>query len=101
MRIRDAALWAALALATGLCPAASHSARAENDLRNRPRVYEGLSCANFRQNPDGSWTPLRRVTIVGPNGPFTVEPGQVFRIQLEGTTNYNVKIAETLDDICH
>jgi hypothetical protein len=100
MKIKDAVFWASLALAAGLCAGPKDHARAQDRLRAPPRVYEGLNCANFKQNPDGSWTPVRTVVIVGPNGPFTVQPGQVFRIQLEGTTNYNVKIAETLDDIC-
>jgi hypothetical protein len=55
----------------------------------------GISCADFRQNADGSWTPVRRTVIVGPRGPFSVEPGQV-----QGTTNYGVKIAEILNDRC-
>jgi hypothetical protein len=100
MKIGNGVFWAGLALAVGFCLGPKELARAQDNLRVPPRVDEGLACANFKQNPDGSWTPVRKVTIVGPNGPFTVEPGQIFRIQLEGTTNYNVKIAETLDDIC-
>ncbi len=59
-----------------------------------------ISCRDFRQKPDGSWTPLRRTVVSGPHGPFTVEPGQIFRIQLQGTTHYGVKVAEILDDRC-
>ena len=59
-----------------------------------------ISCGDFRQKPDGSWTPLRRTVVSGPHGPFTVEPGQIFRIQLQGTTHYGVKVAEILDDRC-
>jgi hypothetical protein len=47
----------------------------------------GVSCADFRRKPDGSWTPVRRTVVVGPRGPFSVEPGEVFYIQLQGTTN--------------
>jgi hypothetical protein len=60
----------------------------------------GISCRDFRMNADGSWTPTRKVTILGPNGPFTVEPDEIFRVQLQGTTNYGVKIAEILRDSC-
>ena len=94
MKVKDVLLLASLALAAGVGGAQTVEARPP-----LPRL-PGLSCDNFKQNPDGSWTPTRIVTIVGPNGPFTVEPGQIFRIQIEGTTNYNVKIAETLDDQC-
>ncbi|ARN80964.1 hypothetical protein [Methylocystis bryophila] len=59
-----------------------------------------LSCADFRQNPDGSWTPVRRSVVVGPRGPFSVEPGEVFHVQLQGTTNYGANIAESLNARC-
>ena len=59
-----------------------------------------LLAATAAANSDGSWTPVRKVTLFGPNGPFTVEPDEVFRIQLQGTTNYGVKIAEILRDNC-
>ena len=94
MKIENAVLVASLALMTASCAAWSNPGRPP-----LPR-YEGLACENFKRNSDGSWTPVRRVTIVGPNGPFTVEPGQKFRFQIQETTNYNVKIAETLDDNC-
>ena len=88
MKIEQFALMASLALMTVSCAAGSNPGRPP-----LPR-YEGLACENFKHNADGSWTPVRRVTIVGPNGPFTVEPGQKFRFQIQETTNYNVKIAE-------
>jgi hypothetical protein len=59
-----------------------------------------LSCADFRHKPDGAWVAVRRTKIVGPKGPFTVEPGEIFRLQFGGTTNYGVKVAETLDESC-
>lgn len=59
-----------------------------------------LSCADFRRNADGSWTPVRRAVVVGPRGAFSVEPGEVFYIQLQGTTNYGARIAETLNQRC-
>jgi hypothetical protein len=97
MKIGTAAMVASLALVTASCAASTDQGGGKRLALPR---YEGLTCANFKQNPDGSWTPVKRVTIVGPNGEFKVEPGQKFRIQIEATTNYNVKIAETLDDIC-
>jgi hypothetical protein len=87
-------------LIMGLILAAT-AAGAQPGLRNNPSPGEvGISCRDFRLNSDGSWTPIRKVTLFGPNGPFTVEPDEVFRIQLQGTTNYGVKIAEILRDNC-
>jgi len=60
----------------------------------------GVSCADFRRKADGSWTPVRRSVVVGPRGAFAVEPGEVFYIQVQGTTNYGAKIAETLNQRC-
>ena len=59
-----------------------------------------LSCGDFRRKADGSWTPVRRSVVVGPRGAFSVEPGEVFYIQLQGTTNYGAKVAETLNARC-
>jgi hypothetical protein len=87
-------------LVAGLLLAAT-AAATRPGLGNNPSPRQvGISCRDFRLNSDGSWTPLRKVTLLGPNGPFTVEPDEVFRIQLQGTTNYGVKIAEILRDNC-
>ena len=87
-------------LVAGLVLAAS-AAAAQSGLRNNPGPRQaGISCRDFRLNSNGSWSPVRRVTLFGPNGPFTVEPDEVFRVQLQGTTNYGVKIAEILRDKC-
>jgi hypothetical protein len=87
-------------LIMGLILAAT-AAAAQPGPRSNPSPREvGISCRDFRQNSDGSWTPIRKVTLLGPNGPFTVEPDEIFRIQLQGTTNYGVKIAEILRDNC-
>ncbi len=59
-----------------------------------------ISCADFRRKQDGSWVVVRPTKIHGPRGPFAVQPGEIFRIQLGGTTNYGVKVAETLDEKC-
>lgn len=58
---------------------------------------QGVSCADFRHNPLGSWTPIRKVTIVGPSGPFTVEPDEVFSLD---STVMSVNIAALLDERC-
>jgi len=57
----------------------------------------GISCADFRHNFLGSWTPIRKVTIVGPSGPFTVEPDEVFSLD---STVMSVNIAAILDERC-
>jgi len=87
-------------LVAGLLLAAT-AAAAQPGLGDNPSPRQvGISCRDFRLNSDGSWTPVRKVTLLGPNGPFTVEPDEVFRIQLQGTTSYGVKIAEILRDNC-
>jgi hypothetical protein len=58
---------------------------------------QGISCADFRHNPLGSWTPIRKVTIVGPSGPFTVEPDEIFSLD---STVMSVNIAAILDERC-
>jgi hypothetical protein len=59
----------------------------------------GISCADFRQLSNGSWTPVRTVTLVAPQGPFTVGPSDTFGIEVGGTL-YNLKIAKILNDRC-
>ncbi len=59
----------------------------------------GISCADFRQNSNGSWSPIRKVTLVAPQGPFTVEPGETFGIETGGNL-FNLKIARILNDHC-
>ncbi len=91
MKIRRAVLTALL-----LAPALPSLAR--------PQPYyfpelqaRGVSCADFRHNPLGSWTPVKKVTIVGPSGPFTVEPDEVFSLD---STVMSVNIAAILDERC-
>jgi hypothetical protein len=59
----------------------------------------GISCADFRQNSNGSWTPIRAVTLVAPQGPFTVGPSETFGIETGGNL-FNLKIARILNDRC-
>jgi hypothetical protein len=79
----------------------STSAIAQPNPRNvqTPRTL-GVSCSDFRLNADGSWSPVRKVTIIGPHGPFSAGPDEIFRIQLQGTTNYGVKVAQILNESC-
>ena len=58
---------------------------------------QGVSCGDFRHNRLGSWTPIRKVTIVGPSGPFTVEPDEIFSLD---STVMSVNIAAILDERC-
>jgi hypothetical protein len=59
----------------------------------------GISCADFRHKSNGSWTPVRTVTLVGPQGPFRVDPSEQFGIETGGTL-FNLKIAKILNDRC-
>ena len=59
----------------------------------------GISCADFRQKSNGSWTPVRKVTMVAPQGPFTVEPGETFGLETGGKL-FNLKIGQILNDHC-
>jgi hypothetical protein len=57
----------------------------------------GVSCADFRHNSWGSWSPVRKATIVGPSGPFTVEPHEAFSLD---ATFMSVNLAAILDERC-
>ena len=59
----------------------------------------GINCADFRQNSNGSWTPVRTVTLIAPQGPFTVSPSEQFGIETGGNL-FNLKIAQLLNDHC-
>ena len=60
---------------------------------------QGVDCANFRRNSDGSWTPIRSVRIVGPRGPFTIAPDESFGLSSDSNI-YGTRIAETLNRHC-
>lgn len=83
-------LVAFLVLALGMGPAA-----AQPDAGRA-----ALSCDDFRHRRDGAWVAVHPSVIFGQHGPFAVEPGQIFRIQFGGTTNYGVKVAEILNSRC-
>jgi hypothetical protein len=58
---------------------------------------EGIFCRDFQRNPDGSWSPIRKVTILGTSGPFSVEPYEKFNLD---STVMSVNISEILDSRC-
>ncbi len=86
----------ALLTALALAPAPAGLARTEPfqfpELRAR-----GLSCGDFHHNRLGSWTPTRRVTVLGPSGRFTVQPHEEFSLD---STFMSVNIAAILDERC-
>ena len=55
------------------------------------------NCSDFRKNPDGSWEPVRRVTITGPSGKINIKSGATLRsgVQFKG-----LDLAEWLDKNC-
>jgi hypothetical protein len=59
----------------------------------------GIHCEDFRQMSNGAWTPVRKVTLKGPQGPFSLEPGQSIGIETGGHL-FNVRIARILNDQC-
>ncbi len=64
-----------------------------------PPSQTGIHCEDFRQKSNGSWTPIRKVILVGPQGPFAVEPEESFGIETGGNL-FNLKIAQILNDQC-
>jgi len=86
-------------LAAGLIVAALPGA-AQTASAQPPAAQEsGISCADFRHKSNGSWTPVRTVTLVGPQGPFKVDPSEQFGIETGGNL-FNLKIAQILNDRC-
>jgi len=93
MKIGYVVLTASLVLSAA--PAAAETAFAHPSAADA----SGISCADFRQLSNGAWTPIRKVTLVAPQGPFTVEPGETFGIETGGNL-FNLKIAQILNDRC-
>ena len=93
MKIGYAVLAAALILSA--IPGASQTASTHPSAAQA----SGISCADFRQLANGAWTPVRTVTLVAPQGPFTVGPSEHFGIETGGNL-FNLKIAQILNDRC-
>jgi len=64
-----------------------------------PAEKTGIHCEDFRQLSNGAWTPVRKVTLNAPQGPFTVEPGEIFGIETGGHL-FNLRMARILNDHC-
>jgi hypothetical protein len=61
----------------------------------------GIKCEDFRQNTNGSWTPVRKVTLSCPSGLFSVEPDEMFGIGPGNDASFcSLKIARVLNDRC-
>jgi hypothetical protein len=56
-----------------------------------------LKCADFRHNSDGSWSPVREVTIQYPNGNESVGPQVTFPAR---GTYMGVAFAQILNQRC-
>jgi hypothetical protein len=93
MRLSRAALLAILVGSTA--PASAEFAIPPSP----PPGKTGIHCEDFRQLSNGAWTPVRKVTLIAPQGPFTVEPGETFGIETGGHL-FNLRIARILNDQC-
>ena len=60
-------------------------------------AQQAISCSDYHQNDDGSWTPLKRVTIGGPDHSVQFGPDQSLRA---GVVVNGVDLAGLLDVMC-
>ena len=60
-------------------------------------AQQAISCPDFRHNEDGSWTPLKNITISGPNRSAEFGPGMSLRA---GVVVNGVDLGELLDVMC-
>ena len=56
-----------------------------------------LKCVDFRRNPDGSWSPMREVTIRYPNGIVSLGPPASFPAS---GTYMGLPLAQMLNQKC-
>jgi len=63
----------------------------------QPQQQQTIPCNAFQKNPDGSWSPTRQVTISGPNGQGTMNPGVSFR---PGVAFMGIDMATALEQQC-
>ena len=56
-----------------------------------------IPCDQFRANQDGSWTPVRAMTIRAANGEITVTPAVSFRA---GIAFMGIDLGSVLDQNC-
>ncbi len=60
-------------------------------------MADGATCADFKHNADGSWSPLKPIEIKNGQGSVTVGPGTSFH---EGVQFAGVDLAMMLDQRC-
>lgn len=58
---------------------------------------QGISCSDFHQNQDGSWSSNRPVSIAGPNGQVQIGQGASFR---PGVAFNGIDLATYLNQQC-
>lgn len=89
---------AKILIAAVLAVAASRTAAAQ--ITVAPLAPSGggpLTCSDFMQDANGSWSPTRPVTLAGPSGPIQIGPG----ISLHaGNFFVGSRLAATLDARC-
>jgi hypothetical protein len=60
-------------------------------------AQQAISCPDFRHNEDGSWTPLKNITIAGPNRQAEFGPDMSVRA---GVVVNGVDLGGLLDLMC-
>jgi hypothetical protein len=60
-------------------------------------AQQAISCPDFRHNEDGSWTPLKNITIAGPNRQAEFRPGMSLRA---GVVVNGVDLGGLFDVMC-
>ena len=60
-------------------------------------AQEDFTCGDFQHNEDGSWTPLKDMTIAAPNGQIEIGPGVSLTV---GFPILGLDLAATLDETC-
>jgi hypothetical protein len=60
-------------------------------------AQEDFTCEDFQHNDDGSWTPLKDMTIAAPNGQIELGPGVSFTV---GLPILGLDLAAALNEKC-
>jgi hypothetical protein len=66
-------------------------------LSSATRAQEAITCSGFERHEDGSWSPLKTITIRGPNREARFEPGMRLRA---GEVTQGVDLGGLLDVMC-
>ncbi len=67
-----------------------HKSTAKIDLPDKPFV----SPAEFKKNPDGSWTCIKNTDIRNAYGIYRINPGMTF---VKNTSHWGMDVAELLE----